>query len=206
MYLPDQFRADDPALLAEIIRRHDFATLVTTRDGVPYASHIPVLLDGEGDTLAIRGHVARANPHWRDFDGRDALVIFNGPHCYVSPSWYSGELHVPTWNYVAVHAYGKARTVDDRELRKLLARLTDAHESPREKPWKMGSLPKEFVDELCAGIVGFEIEIARLEGKLKLSQNREPVDRRRVFDQLSASHSPEDRVVAGWMKRIYGYE
>jgi len=125
MYLPKPFREDDPARLHALIRAHGFATLISERDGEPFASHLPLLLDAErGPRGTLLGHMARANPQWRSFDqGRAALAIFHGPHCYVSPSWYANAPAVPTWNYAAVHAYGRPRVLEDGgEVRALLGR------------------------------------------------------------------------------------
>ena len=207
MYLPKVFREDDPALLSEVMRRHAFATLVTVHEGVPFASHLPFLHDdtgGGGGTLW--GHMARANRQWRDFGEGEVLVSFQGPDCYVSPSAYRGELQVPTWNYVAVHAYGRPRVLSSEELRGVLRRLSDVHEEGREPRWHFDGLPGDFVDELLGELTGFAVEITRLEGKLKLSQNRDPEDRRGVLDALKGSADPEARAVAGWMDRVYSKE
>ena len=203
MYLPKLFREDDPTVLREILRAHSFATVVSTRDGAPFASHLPVLHDdANGGTLW--GHMARANPQWRDFEGgREVLVVFQGPDAYVSPSWYREPLHVPTWNYVAVHVIGKPRLATEEELLGLLDRMSDVYEAGREPRWTMGALPRDFVEELARAIVGFAIAITRIEGKFKLSQNREPEDRDRVRARLSASEDAKARAVAAWMDRVY---
>jgi transcriptional regulator len=201
MYLPEIFREDDPAILHEIMTRHRFATLVTVHEGAPFATHLPFIIEGE----LLFGHVARANPQWRDLnEDRDVLVIFQGPHAYVSPSWYRELLHVPTWNYVTVHAYGRARLLSSDELRTLLERLIEVHEAPRAVPWRMSVLPDDFVHELLQEIVGFAIRVERLEGKLKLSQNRDPNDRVRVLHALHEDSAPAARATAAWMKRLYG--
>src|SRR6185295_2744623 len=174
MYIPNSFREDDRSLLHDLMRQHNFGILVTQRDGTPFATHMPFLLDAErGAHGTLLAHMARANPQWRDFAaGQEALVIFHGPHAYISPSWYDVTPSVPTWNYVAVHAYGEPRIIEDRaRLYALLNTLVDLHESAFEQPWAM-RLPDDYVDKMMRAIVGFEIEIARIEGKLKLSQNR----------------------------------
>jgi transcriptional regulator len=217
MYLPRLFREDDPAVLHEVMREHGFAALVTTRDNGPFVSHLPFLYEPSADAASsdpatgghgvLKAHMARANPHWKDFDpAREVLVVFQGPHAYVSPSWYEGALHVPTWNYVAVHAYGVPRIIEDHdELYRLLEVLVDTHEAGFERPWRF-ALPDDFVRDLMRSIVGFEIRITRLEGKLKLSQNREPEDQRRVREALGSSPDPAIQALARWMARVEGRE
>ena len=174
MYVPDHFREDRPEVLAEAVRRIGFATLVTT--GLE-ANHLPMLLqDG-----VLRGHVARANPVWKAGDGL-GLAIFLGPHAYVSPSWYPSKAvtgkAVPTWNYITVHARGALRWVQDADwLRGHVTALSDAHEAPRPEPWNVSDAPASYVDSLLRAIVGFELTIETLEGKYKLSQNRDVADR-----------------------------
>lgn len=192
MYIPSAFREDDPAVLREIIAANSFATLVTVREGVPFATHLPLLLDGERGALGtLRGHVARANPQWQDLEQQQALVLFQGPHGYVSPSWYETDPAVPTWNYEAVHAYGRARLLEgERPLLALLHELATHFEQGRAQPWKPHER-EEFSRRLLPGIVGFEIEIERLEGKRKLSQNRPEADRRGVIQALRSAGDAE---------------
>jgi len=201
MYQQKIFNEPRPEILHKLMRENGFATLVTAADGVPFASHIPVLIAGEAaGGLRIRGHVARANPHWKQLeDGAPVLAIFHGPHGYVSPSWYGDDGNVPTWNYAVVHAYGRATLMAPAELRTLLQDLVDEHERRFEPPWRFDSLPAALIDGLMRGIVGFEIAVERVEGKLKLSQNRAPEDRSRVRERLAASADPTARDVAAWM-------
>jgi transcriptional regulator len=202
MYLPTTFTESRPELVQKLMRENSFATIVSTVDGAPFASHVPVLIEptpGDG-ALKIRGHLARANPHWRQLaNGDQVLAIFHGPHGYVSPAWYADPQSVPTWNYAVVHAYGRAALLDAADLRTLLKGLVDLHEGAFMRPWRFESLPADFVDGLLAAIVGFEISVDRVEAKLKLSQNREPEDRRRVREQLAATADPAARELAAWM-------
>jgi transcriptional regulator len=202
MYIPNSFREDDAGELHELIRQYNFGILVTQHDGAPFATHLPFLIDASrGPHGVLLAHMARANPQWRDFaGGGEALAIFQGPHAYISPSWYEVAPSVPTWNYAVAHAYGTPRVVDDHgKLYAMLERLVHTHESPREAPWRM-ELPEEYMDRMMRAVVGFEIEITRLEGKLKLSQNRPANDRRRVTEALAASGDALDRAVAGMMR------
>ena len=196
MYIPNSFREDDPALLHELMRQYNFAILVSQHEGAPFATHLPLLLDAQrGPHGTLLGHMARANPQWRDFAASgEALVIFQGPHAYVSPSWYEVAPSVPTWNYAIVHAYGTPRIIEDHaRLHGMLEALVDTHESAFTRPWHM-DLPGDYLDKMLRAIVGFEIEITRLEGKFKLSQNRSADDQRRVVAALAAG---EDELGAG---------
>jgi len=199
MYTPAQFRVEDRATLIAFMRQHSFATIVTHDGAVPHATHMPVIVRENENTLV--SHMARGNPQWRHFgDGREVLVIFTGPHAYVSPAWYATRPQVPTWNYTAVHVYGIPRIVEDHErFAAMLHELVEFYESPRANRWD-GEIPVEFPDKLMAGIVGVEIEIARIEGKFKLSQNRDEVDQAAVIAALAASSDQTEREVAALMK------
>ena len=202
MYLPRPFTETRPDVLLTVMRENSLATIVTAAGGVPYASHVPVLIEGPAiaGSLKIHGHFARANPHADELvDGAPMLAIFVGPHGYVSPSWYEGSQNVPTWNYVAVHTWGRVRRLGPSDSRAHLKDLVDLHERTGAEPWRMESLPANDVDTMLTAIVGFEIAVDRLEGKLKLSQNRSPEDQRRVRERFQASSDPAARDVARWM-------
>ena len=181
MYVPDHFREDRPEVLHDAMRRIGFATLVT--QGLD-ANHLPMLLEGN----VLRGHVARANPVWKAGEG-EALAIFLGPHAYVSPSWYPSKAEtgkaVPTWNYITVHARGTINWVQDADwLRAHVGALSATHEAGRDQPWSITDAPASYVDGLLRAIVGFELTITKLEGKWKLSQNRDDADRAGVRESL----------------------
>lgn len=201
MYIPPAFRVADPGKLAAFIRRHSFATLITHDGTVPFASHLPMLFRSEtGSHGTLVSHMARANPQWQHFaSGGEALVVFQGPHSYVSPSWYQTELAVPTWNYAAVHAYGVPVVFNEHErVVALLRETVSAYEASLERPWA-GDLPEDFRDKLMHGIVAFEIPVTRIEGKFKLGQNRPAADIQGVFDALSHSDDADSRAVAQMM-------
>jgi len=202
MYLPKSFQIEDLAELHGFMRAYNFASLVTQHQGSPFASHLPFLLDaGRGPRGTLLAHMARANPQWRDFDATsESLVIFQGPHAYISPSWYETHPSVPTWNYAVVHAYGVPRIVEDHAtLHHMLEVLVDTHEAAFARPWRM-DLPHDYLDKMMRAVVGFEIEITRLEGKLKLSQNRSEHDQHLVSEALGQSEHPLDRDVAELMR------
>ncbi|HKM61254.1 MAG TPA: FMN-binding negative transcriptional regulator [Acidisphaera sp.] len=195
MYLPPAFREDDVAVLHDAIRRIRFGALVTVdADGVPDASHVPMLVDPDPAPYGtLIGHLARANPMIRATG--TALAIFGGPNAYVTPSWYASKREhgkvVPTWNYVAVHATGPIEMIDDADaLHAIVKRLTETHEAGRPAPWAVSDAPADFMRGQLKGIVGFRIPIARLEGKWKMSQNRPPADREGVVAGL-AQEAPE---------------
>ena len=203
MYVPDHFREARPAVLHDFVRDHSFGTLVSHVDGEPFATHLPFLLDaGRGPHGTLRAHLARANPHWRSFqEGTTSLVIFQGPHAYVSPSWYATPVAVPTWNYTAVHVHGQPRLVEDREeLRALVDDTVRLYEQLYPEPWRMDRLDEALVDKMLDNIVGFEITIDRLEGKLKLSQNRSAADREGVIAALTRQGDEQSLAVAALMR------
>jgi transcriptional regulator len=200
MYIPKHFREDDLNTLHSLMRTYSFATLITQHEGIPLATHLPFILDTErGPYGTLLAHMARPNPQWHDFTGgQEALVIFQGPHAYVSPSWYEVELSVPTWNYAAVHAYGIPNIIEDgEELYQLLKVLIETHESQFENPWPF-QLPDDYLQKMMRGIVAFEIEITHLEGKFKMSQNRTASERENVIAALQ--DSPDTQPVAEIMK------
>ncbi len=190
MYTPKQFEMNDPAELSAFMQHYNFAALVTSHEGNLTATHLPFMVDtSRGEHGTLIAHLARPNPQWKTFEhGKEALVIFTGPHAYVSPSWYEKpQSNVPTWNYTAVHAYGVPRVVEDSELiYVMLDQLVKAHEAGYEQPWPMQSA-EEHVRRLIGGIVGFEMTITRIEGKYKLSQNRSEADQYHVVEHLSQS-------------------
>lgn len=201
MYTPESFRVDDIGKLQSFMAENGFATLVTHHDGSPFASHIPVHIDpAVGPFGTLRTHVARANPQWQHIDEAEVLVVFHGAHAYISPRWYRSELMVPTWNYDAVHAYGRARFVDDAGLHGILEQLVAQYEGGRVTPWTLDSLPADFVQKLRGAIVGIEIEITRLEGKSKMSQNRSVADQRGAIEGLKEAGDPLSMAVAAIME------
>lgn len=203
MYIPPAFREEDLATLHALMRDYSFAVVVTQQGGAPVATHLPILLDaGRGPYGTLLGHMSRANAQWTSFHSeQEALVIFQGPHSYITPSWYEPGLNVPTWNYAAVHAYGKPRVMTDQAA---LIRLLDAsiqtYESGFERPWQLDMPDEAFLGKL-KGIVGFEMEITRLEGKFKLSQNRSETDQARVASELQKSQDTASAGVGELMSR-----
>ena len=181
MYQPAHFVEQDADTLLALMKAHPLATLI--RGGAELAADIlPLEVDRVGDGWRITGHVARANPLWREADGQPVLALFQGPQAYVSPNWYPSKFQhgkaVPTWNYTLVQAHGTLRAIEDPEwLRALVTRLTERHEDSRPVPWHVSDAPPDYLDAMLKAIVGIEIEVTRVEGKFKLSQNRSAEDR-----------------------------
>ena len=200
MYIPHWFREERLPVLHDLIRRHPFAPMITEVDGAPFATHLPFLLDPDrGAYGVLRGHMARSNPQWRGFtDGKGTLVIFQGPHAYISTAWYAEPLAVPTWNYATAHVYGAPQCVDEAELRQILLDTVRTFETAGAAP-----LPADYFEKMMRGVVGFEVPISRIEGKFKLSQNRSDQDRHGVVKALSASAGAEDRATAECMRGTF---
>jgi transcriptional regulator len=202
MYIPPAFRDDDIESIRATIRGARLASLVTATAEGPVATPLPLFLDeSEGEHGVLYGHVAKANPQWQLAPIGHALAIFGGPDAYVTPSWYATKQEtgkvVPTWNYIAVHAYGPVEFFQDPErLLDAVTRLTNRQEGARAKPWAVSDAPADFVAAQLRGIVGVRIPVVRFEGKRKMSQNRPEADRIGVAQGLAASNDAHDREVA----------
>ena len=202
MYIPPAFKNDDIESIRATIRGARLANLVTATSEGPIATPLPLFLDeSEGEHGVLYGHLAKANPQWRLPTTGDALAIFMGPEAYVTPSWYATKQEtgkvVPTWNYVAVHAYGPVEFFQEPErLLDVVTRLTNKHEGSRAKPWAVSDAPADFIAAQLRGIVGLRIPVTRFESKRKMSQNRPEADRVGVVVGLASSECPQDREVA----------
>jgi transcriptional regulator len=204
MYVPSAFAESDQPKLHDFMETHSFGLLIS-QGAEPTASHLPFLLDRRsGQCGRLIGHLARANPQWQQASGSPVLVVFSGPHAYISPSWYEAENVVPTWNYVAVHVYGTFRLIDDRAaLMRIVQDTVDRYEQTMPQPWTING-SSEFLDRLVQMIVGFHIEIDRIEGKWKLSQNHSPERRERVIRGLLDSVDSGAHDVARLMRETLG--
>lgn len=202
MYIPSYNREDDPEVLLKFMQRYSFATLVSGAEAGLIASHLPVVVTEAEGAVTITGHFARANPHADALAG-EMLVIFTGPHAYVSPAHYDKRESVPTWNYVAVHAYGAPQPLTFAEhperMRALMLELIEQHEPSYAAQWN--SLSEKYRHGMMRGIVGFELPVTRLEGKAKLSQNRLSADQRAVARALGAHPEQAARETANLMKK-----
>jgi transcriptional regulator len=203
IYIPKHFAEADTGRLHALVRDNSFGMLLSQSAEGIQVTHLPMLLDASRNV--IRGHMARANPHWKALEqDSGALAIFSGPHHYVSPSWYDLHPSVPTWNYAVVHVQGKVRLMHDAAmLASLVRELVEVNEAFQPAPWRM-DLPPDYQAKMLTGIVGFELEIARLEGKFKLSQNRPGTDQARVIEALEGTGSDVARDTAALMKAVLG--
>ena len=205
MYIPSRYRELDPDIIEQFLRDNDFATLVSVDGQQLVATHLLVDFEHRADdSLILNGHMARANKHWRTFeDGREVLTIFAGPHTYISPRWYN-HTNVPTWNYMAVHVYGRPRVItENAELFALLKRLVDKHEggSGAATPYRLEDLPEDFAHKQMQAIVGFQIEITRMEASFKLSQNRDQESFDNVVTELYRRTDDNSLAVAAEMQQ-----
>jgi len=194
VYIPEHFRLHRDADAVAFMRGNPFAILISTTDAGPYATHLPLFIRAEEEKVFLRGHVAKANPHWRYLEEQpQCLTIFHGPHSYISPSNYGARESVPTWNYAAVHVYGNARIFSSpQDLEQMLNELMGTFEPAYREQWE--DLSDKFRENMLRQIVGFEIVATRIEGKFKLSQNRTREDQANVITSLEKS---EDSVVSG---------
>ena len=210
MYQPAHFVEQDADTLLALMKAHPLATLV--RGGAELGADIlPLEVDRVGDGWRVTGHVARANPLWREADGQPVLLVFQGPQAYVSPNWYPSKFQygkaVPTWNYAMVQVHGTLRAIEDAEwLRAFVTRLTERHEGGRAVPWHVSDAPADYIDAMLKAIVGIEIEVTRVEGKFKLSQNRSAEDRTGVVlgleSDASQDRQPEADALAQAMQAV----
>ncbi|MCU0492083.1 MAG: FMN-binding negative transcriptional regulator [Chloroflexaceae bacterium] len=203
MYLPKSFREENLETLLAFMRANSFATLVSVLDGVPIASHVPLVVEEADGVVTLHGHLARQNPQCQALAAAESLAIFSGPHAYVSPTLYEKYESVPTWNYIAVHAYGQPQTLTLAESREamdaMLATMISAYEPGYQGQWD--ALPEKFRDGMMHGIVGFRMVVTRLEGKYKLSQNRSLADQHNVAAALRQQHHDPAAVATGEVMR-----
>ncbi|WP_243523421.1 FMN-binding negative transcriptional regulator [Bacillus pseudomycoides] len=198
MYIPKYFDIKDEKTKYEIIEQNSFATLFSQHNGAPYATHLPLLLNR--NERILYGHFARSNEQWKDMENQEVLAVFQGPHCYISPSWYETNKAVPTWNYVAVHVYGEMEIVDDeQELIGSLRDLVNTYEN-QESTYSLDEVEPSYIEGLSKGIVGFKIKINRIEGKWKLSQNHAVERQELVVEQLEQIDSEDHKGIAMLMK------
>ncbi|HEY9601286.1 MAG TPA: FMN-binding negative transcriptional regulator [Allocoleopsis sp.] len=202
MYIPNAFREEDTEKLVALMRTNSFATLVSVQNNIPVASHIPLVVAVQDNVVKLIGHLAKLNPQWKTFGASESLAVFTGPHAYVSPSLYEKRESVPTWNYIAVHAYGVPQVItltDSRELMdEMIDAMIDTYGSDYKSQWH--SLSNNFREGMMNGIVGFEMTVTRLEGKYKLSQNRSHTDQHNVARTLLQSADPNAQAVGAAMQ------
>lgn len=198
MYIPNYFKITDETIAYDIIKEHGFATLFSRHDGMPFATHLPLILNKE--LTYLYGHFARPNPQWTDINNQTVLAIFHGPHCYISPSWYETNKAVPTWNYVTVHVYGEVELMEDeKELMNSLHEMVLKYETP-DSSYRLQDVDPEFLAGMNKGVQGFKIKINKIEGKAKLSQNHTLQRQELVINQLEQISKTDEQQISSLMK------
>ena len=199
MYIPKLNLMTDRAEAVEFMQRFSFATIITAQNSLPIATHLPFLVSVRDEAIVLTSHFAKANEQWRDIESNKVLVIFSEPHAYISPKHYDKELNVPTWNYISVHAYGDGKLVTAAEnVMEVLERTIDHYEIAYRQQWN--KLPEDYKLRLSNGIVAFEISVTDLQGKKKLSQNRNENEQARIITALSKSEDATEKLIADYMK------
>ncbi|MCK8101449.1 MULTISPECIES: FMN-binding negative transcriptional regulator [Bacillus] len=201
MYIPKYYKVTNVDDIWDFVQNNSFGTIVTTAQGKPIATHLPLQLMKEGDTYYITGHIAYGNPQWRTFETcEDVLVMFQGPHAYISSSWYEKE-NVPTWNYQAVHVYGTASILNEEELKHDLTMLLQKYEKHRKNPVLWDKLSPQLLESQLKGIVGFKMKVGEIQASYKLSQNRNEKDYMNIIDQLRHEGNPNSKQMAELMEK-----
>ncbi|MHA6164663.1 FMN-binding negative transcriptional regulator [Bacillus mojavensis] len=201
MYIPKYYKVTNVDDIWDFVQNNSFGTIVTTALGKPIATHLPLQLMKEGDTYYITGHIAYGNPQWRTFEAcEDVLVMFQGPHAYISSSWYEKE-NVPTWNYQAVHVYGTASILNEEELKHDLTMLLQKYEKHRKNPVLWDKLSPQLLESQLKGIVGFKMKVGEIQASYKLSQNRNEKDYMNIIDQLRNEGDSNSKQMAELMEK-----
>ena len=201
MYIPSFNKFEDLQQVIAFMQRYSFATIVTVKDGIPVATHLPFIIKQRDDKIIVSSHFAKANSQSSGINNTRALVIFAEPHAYISPKNYEKDTNVPTWNYLAVHAYGKCTLLDGEEQKSaLLKEMVQYYEKDYLKQWD--SLPEDYKHRMMNGIVAFEMLVDDLQAKKKLSQNRSEKERENIINQLSQAENSNEKDIADYMKRM----
>lgn len=202
MYIPSHFSFSEQGSVAAFMRRFNFAAIVSQVDGLPFATHLPFVVEEEAAQIRLLAHFAKANPQWKNLEEQTALVIFSEPHAYISPSLYEKEQNVPTWNYVAVHAYGTPRLIlEEKSVFDLLEKQMQAFEGEYLEQWTR--LSPDYKNAMVKGIVAFEIRVEKLEAKWKLSQNKKPQEQVNIMSHLLEREDSTAREIGEMMKDYY---
>jgi transcriptional regulator len=202
MYIPRHFAETNEEKLVAFMREFNFATLITAENDVPFATHLPFIIEKQDDKIYLQAHLAKANPHWQQFENKEVLAIFTEPHAYVSPMLYEKFENVPTWNYIAVHAYGRLKTFPQVENLKLLEKQVEAFDKTYfETNWQQ--ISAEYKTNLAKGVVAFEIEVTDLQGKKKLNQNKTGKDAQNVIEAFENSDNEQEKLIAKYMREVH---
>ena len=201
MYIPKYYKVNDVEEIREFVQMNSFGTLVSTKKGRPIATHLPLQLIKEEEDYYVTGHMAYGNPQWRTFEtSEEVLIMFQGPHAYISSSWYEQE-NVPTWNYQAIHVYGPATILNEEALKQDLTKLLEKYEKHRENPVLWDKLSSSLLEKEIKGIVGFKIKVGEIQAAYKLSQNRNETDYANIVEQLHNEENPDSKQIADMMEK-----
>jgi transcriptional regulator len=199
MYIPKHFNIDEEEVIYDFIEKHGFATLFSQHQGEPYATHLPLMFNKSEN--ALYGHFARENGQWKDIEKQQVLAVFQGPHCYISPTWYETTKAVPTWNYVSIHLYGKVEIVEDRKvIFDSLNDLVTKYETP-DSTYNLNDIEPSFIAGMSKGIVAFRIKITKVEAKAKLSQNHSEERQKLIIKHLEKASQQDNVLIASLMKK-----
>jgi len=200
MYIPNNFSITDQNEILAFMKAYSFATIISAKENMPTATHLPFIVSTREDKVILTSHFAKANDHWKELEANKSLIIFNQPHAYISPSHYERELNVPTWNYIAVHAYGDARIIiDEQSTFDVLEATINNYEAGYKNQWD--NLPFDYKMKLSKGIVAFEVTVTDLQAKKKLSQNKSEKEQKNIIDSLSLSEDKNERDIAAYMTK-----
>ncbi|MAY84352.1 MAG: transcriptional regulator [Flavobacteriales bacterium] len=200
MYIPKPNILTDKNEALDFIKKFSFGTIITSKDNSPTATHLPFLVNLENEKIILTSHFAKANRQWKDIEENKVLTIFSEPHAYISPTNYQKDLNVPTWNYIAIHTYGKGRLItDSNKVIEVLERTIINYEESYKIQWD--SLPNDYKEKMSNGIVAFEIEVDDLQAKKKLSQNKTEIEQKNIINSLSQSHNTNENLIADYMKK-----
>jgi transcriptional regulator len=200
MYIPKINLATDKDEIVAFMKQFSFATIVTAKDNIPIATHLPFLVSSKDDNMVLTSHFAKANEQWKGIENHNVLVIFSEPHAYISPKHYDKELNVPTWNYISIHAYGQGKLITDTEsVFKVLENTIDNYETSYRQQWE--HFPTEYKLKLSNGIVAFNVIVKDLQAKKKLSQNRSEIEKQKIIDTLSKSNDTNEQLIGEYMKK-----
>lgn len=200
MYIPKINSAANKEEIVAFMQQFSFAAIITAKNGLPVATHLPFVVTNKEDNIILTAHFAKANEHWQDIEQNKVLVIFSEPHAYISTNNYEKELDVPTWNYISVHAYGQGKLITNTaEVMKVLETTINNYETAYQQQWN--NFPEDYKLKMINGIVAFEITVTDLQAKKKLSQNRTATEKQKIIEQLSKSNDTNEKLIAHYMSK-----
>lgn len=200
MYIPKTNLTTDKTEIIAFMKRFSFATLITSKNNIPTATHLPFIVTDKGEEIILTSHFAKANEHWQDIEDNPVLVIFTEPHAYISTKNYDKDLNVPTWNYIAIHTYGKGKLITNPEqVYRVLEKTIDNYESKFRQQWE--NFPDDYKQKMSKGIMAFEITITDLQAKSKLSQNRTDSEKQKIIETLAHSKDTNEQLIAEYMTK-----